>query len=230
MVAPHAKQKEDRMKNFLAFAISLFLFLLLGGKQAAAETECTRPEQVGCVQIDLLVVQKGQSDKLRTLINSEPASLVQGVDLALPIYGDVKSGEINLYSACAEYYIFFWGVTSVSTERMALYADGSNSSPPLKVFQAEMPNFFDEEYGEEVFPELGDPSVGYLVKVCGGKASFQVPWDYIGSQTYALICATSEDSLYPSKKKKQGLWISSKAWNFYREGAYQWILIPLVMP
>lgn len=225
----------------IRIALVTLAFFAFGEKGEAAEIKCTRPEQVGCIQIDFLVVSNNEGNQnLKTLVDSTPASKVQGADLAMDIYeGDesVKTGKIKLYSSCADYYLFFWNVdASVSTEQMALYADGSSSSPPLKVSETAIPHF-SQISGKEVFPDLGNPTVAYTVKVCGGKASFQVPWDYIESKTYALICAISEDSLYPSKKKQQGTWISSEQWKWFRledrrieKEMYSYAVFPLIMP
>ena len=216
------------MKTFLAFAIGLFVLLLLGGERAMAETKCARPEQVGCVQIDFIVVKHNSGNQnLKTLVNSKVNSPAQAVDLAMPIYKEVEAGKLNLYTDCVEYQLFFWNVdTSVSLNQMAFYADGSPFSPSLEVALGSIP-----PEAKDIYPSLGNPVASYRVKVCGGKSSFQVPWEYIGDNTYALICAIGTGSLYPdSDRKEQGIWLSSESWNFFKANNYQWILIPLVMP
>ena len=190
----------------------------------ADEITCSKPEQVGCVEIDFLVVSYDKDNwKLDDLVKGR----VEPVDLGLPIYKDVKSGETSLYSECVSYTVFFWGVdTSVSTDRMAVYKDGSNTAEPKQVSRGEIP-----ENARGIYPDIGEPAASYEVEVCGGKGAIQVPWAYIGPATYALICANGEGSLYPdSDGKKEGVWLSSKAWEFYRDEGYKWILVPLVMP
>lgn len=250
MIHVNNRRKDKKMRNKLRmFLTSIFITLLLAACSSTnmnmnrptvsssssvdsiqTYNHCTRPKQEGCVQIDFLVVQHDEKVKnLKTLIDSTPGSKIQGADLAIPIRDEVGSGKVKLYAECAEYYLLFWNVnTSVSTEQMAFY-DGSPSSLPLKVSEVEIPHFSDIS-GKEVFPDLGNPSVAYRVKVCGGKSSFQIPWDYIESKTYALICAISEDSLYPRKKKQQGSWISSEQWKFFRSEHYWGALFPLIMP
>ena len=212
----------------LIFSLLFSAFLLLGGRSEVMATECSKPEQVGCVQIDFLVVNYNSGNQnLKTSVNSEVNSPVQAVDLAMPIYEDVKAGKINLHTGCVDYQLFFWNVEDkVSTNQMAFYEDGNPYSPPREVSPA--PILIG---ARDIYPTLGDPFASYRVKVCGGKASFQMPWEYIKDNTYALICAIGTGSLYPdSDRKEEGIWLSSKSWKFFKANNYQWILIPLIMP
>lgn len=205
-------------------SIVAVLVLVSWMSAAKAETRCIQPEQVGCVEIDFLVVSYDESNaELRNLIDGgkEP------YELGVPIYKDVKAGRTKLYPGCVRYSVFFWGVdASVSESQMAVYRDGDSFAEPEPALRALIPN-----NAKSVYPTLGEPAASYEVEVCGGKGVFQVPWQYITANTYTLICAVGTGSLYPdSDVKEQGVWLTGPAWNFFREEGYEWVLIPLVMP
>lgn len=195
---------------------------MLGGGEAV---KCSRTEQRGCIEIDLLIVRYDDSvPPISRLVSGNS----DGIDEAMEIYSMVKKNEVKLYESCVPVIIYFWNVnTNVPQSKMAEYDSSIRPSPVKLAFNVPIPD-----------SELGNPDEIFKVTVCGGMGALQIPWNYITERTYTLICPLEDATMYPNRRAglTKGLHLTtvwwkyaSNGWRFDSEATHEFVLIPIVM-
>jgi len=219
--------KEDVMIRTISMAVFIAIFLAPSLPSSAQEIRCNRTEQVGCIEIDLLIVKYDpQVSELHALVSGEK----DGADVAMALYRKVKSGDVQLYEGCIPVTVIFWGInTSIGQSRMATYNSAIQPGPVTAQALSTLST-----------PEsiLGEPQQAFVVNVCGGIGALQVPWDYITSKTYALVCPYDHATQYPNRQKgsTDGLHLTTAWWrhasNEWKPDSgptYEFVVLPIVM-
>ena len=157
------------------------LILSLGAfapRESGAATKCNEPEQVGCIEIDFLVVENNPAIKeISDLVTGKR----EGGQVAPALYRMSKKGSVRLYDGCVLQRVWVWGANAaVPTSAMAIY---DHSGKRVSVTPAR----FDVTRAP-VLEDIGTPMTAYDVNVCGGKGAIQFPWEYITRHTYMIIC------------------------------------------
>ncbi|MCH7529930.1 hypothetical protein IIB50_02320 [Patescibacteria group bacterium] len=219
-------------KSMLYFLFALFFGCSTTGEIKQTEktlsnesVACTRTEQKGCIEIDLLIVNYDSNiPQLQRLITGKS----EGADEAMEIYSMVKRNKVKLYKSCVPVIMYFWNVDiSVPYSKMTEYNSSVRAVPVKRASGVPIPD-----------SKLGNPDEIFEVTVCNGMGALQVPWDYITDETYTLICPLENTTRYPNRiaGSTKGLHLTTRWWEYASNGwkpdsraAHEFVLIPIVM-
>ncbi|MCF7816140.1 MAG: hypothetical protein K9M10_00795 [Candidatus Pacebacteria bacterium] len=203
------------------------LALVTSGYAFAAS--CTKHEQKGCLEIQVLNVswEKGNSNLqgLDGPPKDDDDRLRRTKSLGPDLLKAYERGDVEA-AAPRSYHVFFWKPNmDITTEAMASWRLNGKIVSRGDV---------EEVTGKVPGPKstgLGEPNRVYRVWVTGEKAfalSFQAPWDLFTKDTVIMVTPEGGKSVHPGNGK--ALWIMPKYLNeTIRVGAWDWVLMAFVL-
>ena len=127
-------------------------------------------------------------------------------DLALTIYHeDVKEEKVNFHRSCTGLLVYVWDAGGDSYLNAMREYDSLEEPKPVTRHENATSISYIEEGG-------GLPTHIFETKVCDGMGGIQFPRDYLGNNSYILVCPL-EGTMFPSnppspKVQRNGFWFT----------------------
>ena len=228
------------MIKLRAYVAVLLMAIAIGGcsgvekklQQGEPITSCVQTEQEGCIELDLLNIAWDPDNPGLKGLDRPPANQTERAhrvtQLGRKLYDGWKADSFKAADP-QTYTVYIWDPAKyVSVSLMNQYRpigkDGANVTrhPVEEVSTDSFQAAFDPSN------DLGKPDRAFRVTATSGVVAFQVPWEFIGTRTYVLICG-SDRNIYPNRQTaNEGQWITPEYLNYMRGNGAEYALIPFV--
>ena len=145
---------------------------------------------------------------------------VRRTQLGPSFYQEWKEGGIE-EARPRNFTLYFWNTRATRTSQMSAYVLGTEGGVRRNSVEEIQPNFgavFDPAHN------LGQPERAFRLQAEAG-ASFQVPWNMIGEETYILICSGDDQGVFPNRRTaNEGFWFTPEYLSYAKMAGWEWIL------
>lgn len=225
--------------------VFVFASLLFGcatqpvGTSGAEGIDCSRTEQTGCLELDMLNIEHDEEHPLMESIipqywkkeGNEEIRRHLALDLGPDLFDCFRNDRCDPAPGKTVFTVYVWNANEgVSVEQMAAYETKNRRADPRSIsFREINPDSFRGEFAPE--NDLGMPNRAFRLSTNEAVGAFQFPWELVNEDTYILVCASNiqrgtESVVYPpvANRQYQGLWLNPEYLQDVRH--YEYILMP----
>ncbi|HEX2900303.1 MAG TPA: hypothetical protein VHS96_11350 [Bacteroidia bacterium] len=207
----------------------VLLFALVFGPQSSAlagdMTDCSRTEQVGCFELDLINFAYNPHNSLMVkMVGSGNVNGAINPDWGPRLYQQYKGGSAKS-AGSKSFYVYTWNASCPASNMMEYHILGRNGANPARRDVTEV--------AVNVGPSgatgysIGAPHQAFVVNTDKAVAAIQFPWGCINANTYILVCTGDDVTVFPDRVTGQkGIWLTPSQLASYRAKGFEYILLP----